>query len=52
MTRPRCGSLVVHEYLLDPREGLVWQVSGKRRRWLWLLKTWSFRQLVKRFPLR
>jgi hypothetical protein len=28
MTRPRCGSLVVHEYLLDPREGLR-QVSEK-----------------------
>jgi hypothetical protein len=29
MTCPGCGGLVVHEYLLDPRERLVWQVNAK-----------------------
>ena len=37
MTCPRCEGLVVHEYLLDPREGLVWRVNGKERGGAWLL---------------
>jgi hypothetical protein len=28
MSCPRCDGLVAHEYLLDPREGLVWQVTA------------------------
>ena len=28
MTCPRCDGLVPHEYLLVPREGLVWQVTA------------------------
>jgi hypothetical protein len=30
MTCPRCGGLVVHECLLDPREGLVWLVNASK----------------------
>ena len=29
MSCPRCDGLVVHEHLLDPREGLVWRVNRK-----------------------
>jgi len=29
MTGPRCDGLVAHEYLLNPREGLVWRVNEK-----------------------
>jgi hypothetical protein len=29
MTCLRCGGLVVNEYLLNPREGIVWLVNGK-----------------------
>jgi hypothetical protein len=31
MTGPRCDGLVVHEYLLDPREGLVRRIYRKER---------------------
>jgi hypothetical protein len=29
MTGPRCDGLVVHEYLLDPWDGIVWRVNAK-----------------------
>jgi hypothetical protein len=31
MTCPRCGGLVVYEYLLDFQEGRVWQVHKNER---------------------
>jgi hypothetical protein len=39
MTCPLYDGLVVHENLLVPQEGLVWQVNKNERGGVWLLET-------------